>query len=163
MILGILSDTHGDYEIATRAIRLLREHGAKRLIHCGDVGDERVLAAMAGMPSTFTFGNNDWDHDELEQYGNAIGIDCVQFGGGLLLDGKYVAITHGDNPRTVARFCEDPQTDYLLTGHSHVRQDKRVGRVRWINPGALYRAAVKSVATLDLATDTLEFIEVPDE
>lgn len=161
MIVGILSDTHGDFQIATRAIRLLREHGAEHLIHCGDVGDERVLAAMAGMPATFTFGNNDWDHDELEQYGNAIGVACVQFGGSLVLDDKSIAITHGDNAKTVARFMDDPKTKYLFTGHSHVRHDKRIGRVRWINPGALFRAAMKTVATLDLATDALQYIEVP--
>lgn len=161
MIIGILSDTHGDYEIANIAVKLLLDHGATALVHCGDVGDRRVLDALAGTPSFFVFGNNDYDYEDLERYGNQIGVGCLQFGGGWAVDGKYIAITHGDNARTVHRFLEPAnKADYLLTGHTHVRHDQRVGSTRWINPGALYRAKTKSVALLDLAADELTFLDV---
>jgi predicted phosphodiesterase len=45
-----------------------------------------------------------------------------------------------------------------MVGHSHVPSEQRSGRVRIINPGALYRAATKTVALLDLARDRLEFL-----
>jgi hypothetical protein len=35
-----------------------------------------------------------------------------------------------------------------------------MGKLRVINPGALHRAAQKSVATLDLLSDKLQFILV---
>ena len=50
--------------------------------------------------------------------------------------------------------------DYLLTGHSHQSHDFHVGVTRRINPGALFRAKVFTVAVLDLATDELELREV---
>jgi hypothetical protein len=38
-----------------------------------------------------------------------------------------------------------------------MKDDRRNGRVRVINPGALYRASPKTVATLDLKADELRY------
>ncbi|MCA9019008.1 MAG: metallophosphoesterase, partial [Planctomycetaceae bacterium] len=54
----------------------------------------------------------------------------------------------------------EAEPDYLLTGHSHQSHDFRAGATRRINPGALFRAKVFTVAVLDLATDELELREV---
>lgn len=162
MILGILSDTHGKSDAATRAIELLLAAGAEYLIHCGDVGGESVLDALTTLPAAFVFGNNDYDRPDLIEYANAIGVTCLGTDGVVRLAGRAIAVTHGDMPRLVSRYtAADAGVDYLLTGHSHVPHDQRVGRLRWINPGALYRATPKTVATLDLATDTLTRIVVP--
>jgi predicted phosphodiesterase len=48
--------------------------------------------------------------------------------------------------------------DYLLTGHSHISSDTRVGIVRRINPGALHEAEQFTVALLNLTSDELEFL-----
>jgi putative phosphoesterase len=53
-----------------------------------------------------------------------------------------------------------PPLDYVFHGHTHRRDDYREAGMRIINPGALHRAAVKTVALLDLSTDDLRFIEV---
>ena len=167
MKLGILSDTHGRAAIAREAVQKLTAAGATAFVHCGDVGDdqggEAVLDALAGLDACFVFGNNDWHHDDLRRYAEAIGVVCLDAAGTIEKGGRRIAVTHGDDARLVARLTT-PQNaaDYLLTGHSHVRHDRRVGAVRWINPGALYRATVKSVAVLDLATDALEWIEWPN-
>ena len=162
MIVGILSDTHGKADAATRGIELLLAAGAEYLIHCGDVGGESVLDTLTTLPAAFVFGNNDYDHRDLAEYANAVGVRCLGTDGVIELDGKSIAVTHGDVPRLISRYtAADAGIDYLLTGHSHVPHDRRAGRVRWINPGALYRATPKTVATLDLATDTLTTIAVP--
>lgn len=167
MKIGILSDTHGRREIALRAAQLLRDRGAEFIIHCGDVGDCNVLDALAGGPAAFVFGNNDFDHDALREYAKAIDVTCLGEFGALNLGGKRIAVTHGDNGLVMSRITQaDPPYDYLFTGHTHVRHDQRVGKhagaLRWINPGALYRASRKSVALLDLATDTLVSLAVAD-
>ena len=162
MIVGILSDTHGKADAAARGIELLLAAGAEYLLHCGDVGGESVLDTLSTLPAAFVFGNNDYDHRDLADYASAIGVCCLGIDGTLELDGKTIAVTHGDVPRLISRYtAADAAVDYLLTGHSHVPHDRRVGRVRWINPGALYRATPKTVATLDLATDTLAVLDVP--
>jgi len=156
MKIGILSDTHGQREIAIRAADFLRDKGAEFLVHCGDICGFDVLDALAGGPAAFVFGNNDFDHDELRRYARAIDVTCLGSFGMLELAGKRIAVTHGDDHPLVARLTRaDPPYDYLFTGHTHVRHDQRIGTTRWINPGALYRAARKSVALLDLDNDEL--------
>lgn len=161
MILGILSDTHGRADAAIAAVRLLLDHGATQLVHCGDVGSLAVLDAMAGHPASFVFGNNDWNQAELARYANDLGIACGGASMQLNLgDGKIAMITHGDDAPLIARVLREQRVDYLLVGHSHRQLDQRQGRVRIVNPGALYRAATKTVAVLDPATDRLQFLMV---
>jgi putative phosphoesterase len=161
--IGILSDTHSRFSIALEAVRLLQQAGAEELIHCGDVGEERVLDALVGLPAAFVFGNNDYDRDGLRKYAGLIGVHCLGAYGVLERAGKRLAVTHGDDFRLISRLQRPPTTvDYLFTGHTHVRHDQRINGVRCINPGALYRAAIKSVALLDLSTDTLTFLNVPE-
>jgi putative phosphoesterase len=162
VLLGILSDTHGRREAARAGIELLRAGGAKFLIHCGDVGDEDIFDLLAGgdPPAAFVWGNNDFDRQNLARYAMSIGVTCLDVSGSLELDGKKIAVTHGDHGGLVRKVLDAQDHDYLLVGHSHVPSDKRVGRVRVINPGALHRAAAKTVALLDLANDELKLLTV---
>lgn len=163
MIIGILSDTHGRFDAAKRAVELLRSRGAAYYVHCGDVGGEDILDLLANDPpnSAFVFGNNDYDRDDLARYATRIGVACLHTFGTLELVGKKFAVTHGDIGSTVRRILDAQDHDYLLVGHTHVPADKRVGRTRVINPGALHRASVKTVATLETETDELAFIPLP--
>ena len=144
------------------AIKLLRKRGAKHLIHCGDVCATRVLDLMAGITAAFVWGNCDYDRRTLQGHAAAMGIACCGSMGRLTLDGKVVSFLHGDDHRQVQRILDAQDCDYLLLGHSHVRYDQRVGRIHVINPGALHRASVKTVALADTATDVVEFLEIND-
>jgi len=160
MVLGILSDTHDRVEAMAEGMRLLREAGAAYCIHCGDVGSERVLDHLAGIPSAFVFGNTDWDTRGLQRYAEQIDVRCLGHYGTLDLAGRQIAVTHGDDNARLKQVLDEQQHDYLLLGHSHIAGEKRVGRTRIINPGALHRAKVKTVALLDLETDALKWIEL---
>ena len=158
MILGILSDTHDRVDAMAAAMDLLRRHKAEFVIHCGDVGSEQVLDYLAGVPGAFVFGNTDWDRGTLARYAEQIGVSCHGELADLELGGKKIAVTHGDDFKLKQRLLVEQRHDYLLQGHTHVRADQRVGRIRLINPGALHRAKEKTVATLDTATDKLTFL-----
>ena len=160
MLLGILSDTHGRADAMAEGMKLLRAAGATYFLHCGDVGTEEVLDQLAGEPSGFVFGNTDWDRNGLRRYAQQIGVPCLDNYGSLELAGKKIAVTHGDDAARLRLILKEQAHDYLLVGHTHVAGEQRFDRVRVINPGALHRAAVKTVALLDLATDDLRWIEI---
>jgi putative phosphoesterase len=160
VIIGILSDTHDRLDNTIAAMKLLRDGGAEFYIHCGDVGGEQIIDQLAGVPVALVWGNNDWDRTPLTRYAESLSIQVFQDFGELELGGKRFAVTHGDDERIVRKILDEQQHDYLLLGHAHVRLDKRVGRVRIINPGALHRAARKSAALLDTASDLLRFLNV---
>ncbi len=154
--LGILSDTHGRADACQLAVRTLIDLGAQALAHCGDVGQEPVLDALAGHQVWFVWGNNDLERPRLARYAQDLGLACLGSFGRFEFGGRSFAITHGDNGQQVSAVGKAQEDDYLLTGHTHVAHDRRIGRLRWINPGALYRAQPKTVALLDLNADALE-------
>ena len=161
MKIGILSDTHDQVERTSLAVSSLIRAGAEALVHCGDITCRDVVLECGGLPSIYVFGNNDFDHDELRRAILEVGGVCLGRGGTVELDGRQVAVTHGDLDREVRRLA-GANPDYLLFGHTHTASDERKGATRWINPGALYRANPKSVAVLDLRTDLLEFLTIVD-
>ena len=160
MLIGIVSDTHDKADTMAAAVALLRGRGAEFFIHCGDVGSARVLDHLAGLPGCFVWGNCDWDRASLQRYASDIDVACHGPFGDLTLDGKRIAVVHGDDHVLKRRLLTGQRHDYLLQGHTHVREDTRVGRTRVINPGALHRANPKTAALLDTESDKLEFVIV---
>ena len=156
--LGILSDSHGQVERTRRAIELLQASGASEFIHCGDVELEQVIDLFAGLKAHLTFGNCD-PAGVLGRYTAHLGMDAQHPTGEVMIDGKRIAFTHGDNGRAVSSILSD-RPDFLLHGHTHERRDEMVQGVRVINPGALHRAHPFTVALLVPATGELRFLEV---
>lgn len=159
MRIAILSDTHDDMQRLTAAMRLIDALKPEAIIHCGDICAPAMLAPLAGRQAAFVFGNNDFDTDGLREEARRLGIICLGQGGGLSLAGRSIAVCHGHDPGMRDRMIRD-RVDYLFSGHTHSRHDIRSGPTRLINPGALFRAREKTIALLDLATDTLATHEV---
>ena len=160
MLVGILSDSHDDHAMVMRAVALFDSLGAQHLIHCGDVGGGAVFDELVGRALTFVWGNTDYPTPGLCRYVESVGFalpsgvpTCVD------LDGKRFAVFHG-HERGFDAAVGKLDVDYLLHGHTHIRRDERCGRQRIINPGALHRAAPKTVATLDTGSDALTFHDV---
>lgn len=124
MILGVMSDTHGNSELMhVAAVTLTRVHGADVLFHLGD--DYR-------------------DAVELSRMGYDVrmvpGLWCPEYRDGRIpkrlvetIDGLDVACAHADKDlRHVERAAS-----IVLTGHTHAANVARIGRTLYINPGHL--------------------------
>jgi putative phosphoesterase len=159
MRLGIISDTHDQLSRTGAAVRMLVEEGAEALIHCGDLTGPDVLYECCALPAYFVLGNNDFNEDDLRRAMAAVGATYLGLGGEVVLGGRRIAVTHGDNLREFRRLAAG-RPDYLLFGHSHRPEDLRDGPTRRINPGALHRATAWTVALLDLETDALRFLGI---
>ncbi|WP_422926730.1 YfcE family phosphodiesterase [Singulisphaera sp. PoT] len=162
MRIGILSDTHDKVGRTSRAVALLLSEGAEVLIHCGDLTEPDVVYECIGAPAYFVFGNNDFDVKGLRKAMQVIDATCLEWGGEVELAGKRIAVTHGDSMKEIRRLLAK-HPDYLLTGHTHAPSDEREGNTRLINPGALHRTKVRTMAILDVATDELRFLTLPEK
>ncbi len=159
VLVGILSDSHGDAEATARAVSLLESQGATAFFHCGDICGERVLDVLAGRKAYFVWGNCDDPSPQLHAYVQALELPWPAPSKRISLGGKRIAMYHG-HEREFPDALKDPKLDYVFFGHSHRREDSRDGGPRAINPGALFRAAVKTVALLDLKRDELTFLDL---
>jgi hypothetical protein len=104
------------------------------------------------------WGNNDWDRASLSRYAAELGLQCHNDFADLEFSGKKIAVTHGDDPKLIHRAMDGSQYDYLFLGHTHIPANQKSGRLRIVNPGALHRAAKKTVAIVDLANDTVRHL-----
>ena len=161
MKIGILSDTHGDVARTIRAAKLLRDAHVEAVIHCGDIGSQRIIAELieafapeSKIPVHAVLGNV--DGDELV----GAGVDLRGRFADLQLGGKKIAVIHGDDGPLLRRTLFSQKYDYIFTGHTHVREDRRDGRTRLINPGAIYRAPVPGCAVLDTETGALTYLDL---
>lgn len=157
MLVGLLSDSHGRHLAVRTAMTLFDKLGVSHLIHCGDVGSPEVFDEMVGRSCTFVWGNTDFPDDGLLTYALSLGLPIPQeIPVRLELEGKRFAVFHGHEPgfdTAIQRL----EVDYILHGHTHVTRNERFDGKRIINPGALHRAARKTVATLETGTDQLTF------
>lgn len=151
---------------------VLRAAGAEALVHCGDVGGPDVVDVLAGWRGWLVAGNT--DDDDLVPYAAAHGLTATR-AGPLRVEcaGRSLLVFHGHEGGlgalldSLAKHGTVPanfgRCDYVLHGHTHAPRDLRLGPVRVINPGALCRAAVHTVATLDLRADAVRFWRVNED
>lgn len=160
MKIGLLSDSHGHADTTRLAVSVLLDQGAELLIHLGDVGTTQVIDAMiATHPSTaglvethVVFGNTDGDRAALGRYARGLGIHVDDPVGRLRVEAGELVFLHGDDSGAMDAAIRDGAR-YLCHGHTHQARDAHHGATRIINPGALFRARVYSVAILDLERD----------
>ncbi len=161
MRIGIMSDSHGDAAITADAVELLLERGASKLFHCGDLVGDQVLDVLAGHDCIFVWGNCDAPQPATRRYVEDIGLSWPAPGKVIHVAGQRIGIYHGHEP-AFAVAARSGEYDYLFHGHTHEYRDVIEHGCRVINPGALYRARVHTVACLDLAGGKLELLRVED-
>ncbi len=165
MKIGLISDTHNHLRETRQALDLLRTHGAQHLVHCGDVGEDvlDLLSAICqehGIRAHVAIGNCDRDQGSDAVFSpQPAGIErgvSPEF----TLAGKRCIVLHGDNAYRLESVSTSGEFDFVFTGHTHAKSDRRVGHTRVLNPGSPVRprSGLPSVAVLDLVTNEIAWI-----
>ena len=126
MIIGVLSDTHGD--LHPRILPLFRETGVQMVLHAGDVGEYTVIQVLRQVaPVTAVCGNVDVEGRVALLPGE------VQ----LEVEGVRIYITHvGGKPGDWLKRLPQPLPQVAICGHSHKAFIERAGDTLFLNPGA---------------------------
>ncbi len=162
MLVGILSDSHNKHLAVRQALGIFDKLEVSHLIHCGDVGGENVFTELAERACTFVWGNTDFPSAGLQAYAKSLGFSTPHEIPTIVeLNSKRIAVFHGHEPG-FDRAPYELEVDYICHGHTHIANDHTINGVRIINPGALHRAARKTVATLDTSTDELKFYGIDE-
>jgi putative phosphoesterase len=158
MKIGILSDSHDRVERVAAALDLFRSRAVDRLIHCGDITSPRVIERFTDWAVDFVFGNCDWDLPGLKAAIDAIGGRLHDPFGELEVAGRRIAWLHGHDAHLFQSLEAADHYDWLFYGHSHVHERHVTGRTHVVNPGALHRVRTPTVAIIDVALNSLEFV-----
>ena len=158
MLVGVVSDTHDNLDLARSAVETFEERGVEAVIHCGDVVAPFTAAVF---DREFDFyavrGNNDGEWalaDAIAVFGTYCGEMAE-----LELGGAEFAVYHGTAEPIVDALVACGEYDYVCRGHTHERTiEGRDGTVH-LNPGGL---PIKGgddayhVATIDTASGVVE-------
>jgi putative phosphoesterase len=165
MKIGILSDTHNHLRNLQKAMGVFEREHVDLLVHCGDFTQVETLQWLCEYRLVCAFGNGDFAYGEL--LGMLKGFQPQNMGGfgcHFELGGKRMGVTHGHIPRILDEMLHSG-LDYVFTGHTHRRQNQRIGHTRVINPGALggTQHQSRSVCILDLETEIPVFEEIQEK
>jgi hypothetical protein len=141
MKIGIISDTHDQFERIKKAVKIFNEEKVKLVIHCGDIIAPFVLQFFKGLncPIKFLFGNNTGDialHLELSK---KFGLENVEFKTfySLEIDDKKIAAYHGDVPEIVKALVKCGNYNCIFVGHDHIARIEKHDDILLVNPGTL--------------------------
>ena len=163
MKIGIIADTHDDFQNLEAALEILEAEGVTRILHCGDVCGPQMVRPLVGFDVWISQGNMDRNLGLTEAVEGMLGNGRLAWLQRPSLNGYPLAIIHGDNDEALSNLITSGEYTYVFHGHTHRRQDRTVGRTRVINPGALggRRWQSRSFCILDLATGEAHFVEIP--
>lgn len=146
MKIAVISDTHGNVQLAVNALRQTRE--VDKLIHLGDhYRDALEIGSKTGIPVEAVAGNCDINSDPWTSREKT-----------LQFSGFKVFITHGDLynvKQGIDRLIEKAVTEdvhAVLFGHTHFPMRQRIGSILFLNPGCILpNNSSNSFALLEVA------------
>lgn len=159
-MIGIISDTHENEIAMKKAVEIFRKRNADFVVHCGDIVSPPVLENFKGLRMKLVFGNNDGERNGLINKCKEFGFEGIKDELKFEHKGKKFYVYHGTKANILDAAIKSNKYDYILTGHTHLKRDERIGKVRVINPGALFRAFPYTVALLDVKKDKLKFEKI---
>ncbi|MBI2656548.1 metallophosphoesterase [Candidatus Woesearchaeota archaeon] len=159
-MIGIISDTHENEKAIQKAVAVLKDRDVELAVHCGDIISPPMLEHFQGLKMKFVFGNNDGEKNGLNAFAEKFGFEEVADEKEFEHKGKKFYVYHGTKRDILDNAIKSNKYDYVLTGHTHVKRDERIGSTRLINPGALFRIYPYTIVILDVENDKLEFVKI---
>ncbi|MEM2910827.1 MAG: metallophosphoesterase [Nitrososphaerota archaeon] len=152
MLIGIVSDTHDNLDRIRRAVQVFKERNVELVIHCGDWIAPFSVREFKGLKVMSVLGNNDGDLLLLEKTLKEIGSSLEGRFASIGLDGKKIAVIHGEYPELVDALVRSGMYDVVIHGHTHKRRCERFNGTLILNPGW------DSVIVYDDLADTVGFV-----
>ena len=160
MKIGIMSDSHDNISNIKKAVNVFKEEEIKVILHAGDLISPFCLNLFEDFKGSFHLcnGNNLGDTKLIKGKIKGLGHFYEEIGEIEIADFKF-ALYHGTDETTTKSLLDSQKYDYLITGHTHHKELKTVGKTILINPGEtfgdLYGEA--SIAILDIRTRNVIF------
>ena len=159
-MIGIISDTHENEAAIKKAAAIFKEKNVEFAVHCGDIISPPMLEHFKGLKMKFVYGNNDGERIGLNNKARELGFEEVSDEKEFEYNGKKFYAYHGTKKEKLDAAIKSNKYDYILTGHTHIKKDEKIGKTRVINPGALFRIHPYTIALLDIQKDKLEFVKI---
>lgn len=167
MKVCIVSDSHDNRALLATAVHAAKQHGAERVLHCGDVIAPTTLRGLPplGLPVDVIHGNNTGDlvamHYVMQKFPDLIhyhGMDAS-----LELAGRRIFLVH--YPHYARAMALTGDYDLVCCGHDHrfvieAVDNIKGGQTTLLNPGTVGGIG-KSPTYILGDLDSMEFSVLP--
>jgi len=154
MKLGIMSDSHDNLPLISKAVELFNNENVDLVLHAGDFVSPFTANILKDLNAKFVgvFGNNDGDKLFLRRRFEAIGNIHEDYCE-LVLDGKKIVLMH--QPKFLEALVASAKYDLIIYGHTH-EVDIRQGPPVVVNPGECggWLTGTATVVVIDLDSMT---------
>jgi putative phosphoesterase len=171
MKIGVISDTHDNLISLKKALQLFKANNVEMILHCGDwVSPFTVefLSQNIDVPIKGVLGNNKGDIKRTLQRNSEL-KNPVEFPKGetfeLEIDGKKIAVYHGDDTILLNALISSKNYDVIFTGHTHTTRNEAIDGALIVNPGTTCYASegkiidFASIAIYDTSKHSAELIK----
>ncbi len=153
MKVGLISDTHDNQGMISKAVDFFKNRDVNAVIHAGDW----VAPFSAKKFECFSgriygvYGNNDGEilglNSIFQDINAQVGLEFADFD----IEGEKIAVTHGTSTPTVEAILESGRFPFLVHGHTHEPSVRDTGDTLAVNPGEAcgYLSGRATVALLD--------------
>jgi len=163
MKVAVISDSHDNLKGLKWAFETINSLGIENVIHLGDVISPFVPMRIADIYRGnlwVVLGNNDGDHIKLSQNFRKFGWFVSRSSPiSLEIGGKSLVLMH--EPFIVERLAETKNFDFVLYGHLHKVDVRKLGNCIILNPGEIYGyiSGKCSFAVIDLESSDVKIYE----
>ena len=150
MKIGIISDTHDDFEATNHAIDIFENNSVEAVIHAGDFIAPPIITEFKRLTEKNVkfygiLGNNDGEKRGLKEAFEYIGGKFLGELGKIEIDGLKFGIYHGVDLKKREKMCNSGKFDVCIFGHSHLREPednnlKIIGDTIVFNPGNAHKS-----------------------
>ncbi len=139
MKIAVLSDIHDHLDNLEKVLAQIRDNNIDTIIFCGDLVSPFMagILAKANLPTYACLGNNDEDQIGLVKKGGSqfTWFHLSQEYGEVELGGRKTAFCH--YPKLGELLAKSGKYDTVFYGHTHIVENKTVGKTLLLNPGAV--------------------------
>lgn len=154
MLIGLISDTHDNLPMVTKAVKRLNEENVELVLHAGDYVAPFVIPRFKELKAKLigVFGNNDGDHEFLKKrFSENQSLEIRGNFADITVDGVRIALLHGSDRELLKALVGAGCFDFVVHGHMHNAEAYRKGRTLVVNPGEVcgYLTGKSTIALLD--------------
>lgn len=161
MRIGLISDTHDHVVRIREAVAILGRAGVEAVLHAGDYCSPFAVRELGALdvPLHGILGNNDGDVYQIGRAFAEIGARLESQWWETRIDRRRILVMH--EPRGVIDVAAADHYDLVVYGHTHERDERRIGDTLVVNPGEVcgWLGGIASLGIYDTEAHEVSFHE----
>lgn len=163
-LIGIISDTHDNLPLITRAVRKFNRYQVDLVLHAGDYVSPFTIPYFKTLAARFigVYGNNCAERELLKYKFTELDAELRGFFAEVNVEKIKIALLHGHDVELLTSLIHSGAYNIVIHGHTHNSQIKKVRKTMVINPGEAcgYLTNRATIALLDTVTLEAKIVDL---